>query len=137
MQRVQQRSSGVGANCTHSLCRLLLLLLRRRALATLAHGYCNNTITNSILTPTGHCYSIRLPYMVTLGNHEYDHGTSKLPSWNASHEWCASWDCVGYSEDSGGDCGPSCPKNAPRSLRRALLMPQVNTGSRYRGGKGT
>ena len=33
--------------------------------------------------------------------------------------------------------GPSSPKNASRSLRRALLVPQVNTGSLYRGGKGT
>ena len=33
--------------------------------------------------------------------------------------------------------GPSSPKNASRSLRRALLMLQVNTGPLYRGGKGT
>ena len=31
--------------------------------------------------------------------------------------------------------GPSRATSAPRSLRRALLMPQVNTGSRYRCGK--
>ena len=54
--------------------------------------------------------------MVTLGNHEYDHGTSKLPGWNASYEWCASWDCVGYSEDSGGDCG--------LPYRRRFRMPE-------------
>ena len=35
------------------------------------------------------------------------------------------------------DDGPSRAKSAPRSLRRALLMPQVNTGSRYRCGKRT
>ena len=33
--------------------------------------------------------------------------------------------------------GPSRAKSAPRSLRRALLMPQVNPGSLYRCGKGT
>ena len=54
--------------------------------------------------------------MVTLGNHEYDYGSSKLPSWNASHEWCASWDCIGYSEDSGGDCG--------LPYRRRFRMPE-------------
>ena len=32
--------------------------------------------------------------------------------------------------------GPSREKIASRSLRRALLMPQVNTGSLYRCGKG-
>ena len=32
------------------------------------------------------------------------------------------------------DSGPSRAKSAPRSLRRALLMPQVNTGSLYRCG---
>ena len=31
--------------------------------------------------------------------------------------------------------GPSRAKSAPRSLRRALLIPQVNAGSLYRGGK--
>ena len=31
--------------------------------------------------------------------------------------------------------GPSRAKSAPRSLRRALLMPQVNPGSLYRCGK--
>ena len=30
---------------------------------------------------------------------------------------------------------PSRAKSAPRSLRRVLLMPQVNAGSLYRGGK--
>ena len=33
--------------------------------------------------------------------------------------------------------GPSRAKSASRSLRRALLMPQVNTGSLYRCGKRT
>ena len=33
--------------------------------------------------------------------------------------------------------GPSRAKSAPRSLRRALLMPQANPGSRYRCGKRT
>ena len=33
--------------------------------------------------------------------------------------------------------GPSRAKSAPRSLRRALLMPQVITGSFYRCGKRT
>ena len=33
--------------------------------------------------------------------------------------------------------GPSSPKTASRSLRRALLMTQVNTGSLYRYGKRT
>ena len=33
--------------------------------------------------------------------------------------------------------GPSRAKSASQSLRRALLMPQVNPGSRYRCGRGT
>ena len=33
--------------------------------------------------------------------------------------------------------GPSRAKSASRSLQRALLMPQVNTGPRYRCGKRT
>ena len=33
--------------------------------------------------------------------------------------------------------GPSRVKSASRSLRRALLMPQANTGSIYRCGKRT
>ena len=36
--------------------------------------------------------------------------------------------CCGSSPD----VGPSRAKSASRSLRRALLMPQVNTGSLYR-----
>ena len=38
-------------------------------------------------------------------------------------------------------CGPLSPAQNPvivsRSVRRALLTPQVNAGSLYRGGKGT
>ena len=32
----------------------------------------------------------RMPYMVTLGNHEYDHGSSAIPGWNATMAWCAA-----------------------------------------------
>ena len=42
--------------------------------------------------------------------------------------WEYGWSCDG---------GPSKTKSAPRSLWRALLMPQVNPGSRYRCGKST
>ena len=40
----------------------------------------------------------------------------------------------GFKWKQVGD-GPSSPKNASRSLRRALLMPQVSPGSRYCCGK--
>ena len=43
--------------------------------------------------------------------------------------------CFGCVVDK--SLGPSSPKPASRSLRRALLMPQVNTGSLYRCGKRT
>ena len=41
-----------------------------------------------------------------------------------------------FDEDNSGSIGPSREKSASRSLRRALLMPQVNAGSLYRCGKG-
>ena len=43
-----------------------------------------------------------------------------------------SWPGCDYASVSSG---PSGPQNAPWSLRRALVMPQANTGSRYRCGK--
>jgi hypothetical protein len=63
----------------------------------------------------------RLPYMVTLGNHEFDHGSAKLPGWNESMEWCAPWGCTGYSEDSGGDCG--------LPYRRRFRMPEGDSSN--------
>ena len=34
-----------------------------------------------------------LPYQVTLGNHEYDHGDASIPGWNHTMKWCQSWGC--------------------------------------------
>ena len=46
-------------------------------------------------------------------------------------------DKVGFYTGLAWGTGARKPKPASRSLRRALLMPQVNTGSRYRCGKRT
>jgi hypothetical protein len=36
-----------------------------------------------------------LPYHVTLGNHEWDHGSAGIPGWNKTMAWCKSWGCKG------------------------------------------
>ena len=52
----------------------------------------------------------------------------------------SSWRCVYYDPNAANLlswAGPSRAKSAPRSLRSALLIPKVNTGSFYRCGKRT
>ena len=55
--------------------------------------------------------------------------TNKLMSQTEANYKITPWNPAYY--------GPSRAKSAARSLRRALLMPQVNTRSRYRCGKRT
>lgn len=68
-----------------------------------------------------------LPYMVTQGNHEYDHDTSAFPT-SADR---ATWANGQYANDAGGDCGITYRKRfmmppGTSSVASALSAPHVD-----------
>ena len=92
-------------------------------------------------TPTGTSGSTQIRYIVRIpsdhcfSNEAWTPRRNEIPPNRNCNPRSADWTVAHITNASTGTTGPAEPLSASRSVRRALLTPQVNPGSRSRWGR--